>query len=263
MEQTSNPSAKRRSFQPGVRERIVRAFRIYDRMHGLHLIRSEEFRRIVRRLNRGGLLLDIACGDGFFTRRFAEAIDAETWGIDLMPSRIEKARFYNQRDRVHFELADASSIPFPNQTFEQVVSMCAIEHFEDDRQVLAEAFRVLKPGGRIVLTCDAFWNVGFTKEELAAHARRYYVQRYYRPDDLTRALDTAGFRGITVEPIYTSRVALALIRGALKFKCDGSNPLYNIYSGLGDPLIWISERMQSYFARPDRGIFLLAAATRS
>ena len=58
----------------GAAERWVRRTGLYSLMDGLHVVRQHEFRHLVRSLRPGGALLDIACGDGYFTRRFGEAL---------------------------------------------------------------------------------------------------------------------------------------------------------------------------------------------
>jgi ubiquinone/menaquinone biosynthesis C-methylase UbiE len=77
--------------------------------------------------------------------------EAEIWGIDLAPTMIELARGHAREagaDRVHFEVADAAALPFPDNTFDAVMSTGSIKHWPDPVAGLREIYRVLAPGGR-------------------------------------------------------------------------------------------------------------------
>ncbi|MEX1133748.1 MAG: methyltransferase domain-containing protein [Acidimicrobiia bacterium] len=79
-------------------------------------------------------------------------------GVDVQEDRIEYAlcdlesESLATRDRVQFEVADAGDLPFGDATFDSVLLGEVIEHLLVPKRVLAEASRVLKPGGRIVIT---------------------------------------------------------------------------------------------------------------
>ena len=104
----------------------------------------------LRGIRRG---LDVGCGPGQFTILVAEALpDTEVWGIDLAPTMIELARRHASQSsaarRLHFEVADAGKLPFPDCHFDTVLSSGSIKHWPDPAAGLREIHRVLAPGGR-------------------------------------------------------------------------------------------------------------------
>jgi ubiquinone/menaquinone biosynthesis C-methylase UbiE len=71
-----------------------------------------------------------------------------------MEAAVRDATLEGVSDRVHFETADMRALPFPDATFDLVVSSLAIHNIRtntDRKQAIREAFRVVKSGGRIVI----------------------------------------------------------------------------------------------------------------
>jgi len=100
-----------------------------------------------------GAILDVACGPGVVTAALAGRAKAVT-AFDATPAMLEKARkrcaaagFVN----VRFEQGDAEAMPFDEGAFDAVVTRLAMHHFADPQRVIAEMFRVLRPGGTLVI----------------------------------------------------------------------------------------------------------------
>jgi ubiquinone/menaquinone biosynthesis C-methylase UbiE len=98
-------------------------------------------------------VLDVGCGPGQVTVYAAEQLPGtEVWGVDLAPTMIELARGHAGRSpaasRLHFEVADVARLPFPDGTFDRVMSSGSIKHWPDPAAGLREIHRVLAPGGR-------------------------------------------------------------------------------------------------------------------
>jgi ubiquinone/menaquinone biosynthesis C-methylase UbiE len=103
----------------------------------------------------GDRVLDIACGTGTLTRTAAaRAGQGLVTGLDPNGEMLEVAR---RRDpEIDWRAGRAESIPFPDDTFDAVVSQFGFMFFEDQRAALAEMVRVLRPGGHLaVAVCDA------------------------------------------------------------------------------------------------------------
>lgn len=94
----------------------------------------------------GRRVLDVGCGIGFYTRRLQEA-GADAYGVDVDPEKVAEAR----QIVANVQVAPAEALPFPDGFFDMVLSHEVLEHVDDDRQAVAEAIRVLKPGGRLVI----------------------------------------------------------------------------------------------------------------
>jgi ubiquinone/menaquinone biosynthesis C-methylase UbiE len=108
-------------------------------------------------LQRGERVLDVGCGTGVLTRLAAEAIGpaGTAVGIDPGPAMIGVARLkaVRTRSRAKFELGVIERLSFGDGTFDVVLSSFMLHHLPADvkRAGLGEAWRVLKPGGRLVL----------------------------------------------------------------------------------------------------------------
>jgi SAM-dependent methyltransferase len=107
-------------------------------------------------LREGEAILDIGCGagvDSILAARLVEPAGAVT-GIDLVPEMLARAR-ENSRlagvDNVSFQEAAAEQLPFPENSFEAVISNGVFNLVVDKVKALKEIFRVLKPGGRFML----------------------------------------------------------------------------------------------------------------
>ena len=103
-------------------------------------------------------LLDLGCDDGAHTMLWAEAAGAHAvHGIEVVPARASLAR----ERGISVTTADLGGpLPFEDQTFDAVVSNQVIEHLFDTDLFLAEAFRVLRPGGVVVTSTEnlASWH---------------------------------------------------------------------------------------------------------
>ncbi len=104
-------------------------------------------------LRPGLRLLDLGCGPGQVTAVLAEAVaPGEAWGIDMEPSQVELARTVSsERGGAHtrFEVADAAHLAFGDGSFDVVTCFDLLAYVPDAARVLAEARRVLKPGGTL------------------------------------------------------------------------------------------------------------------
>jgi ubiquinone/menaquinone biosynthesis C-methylase UbiE len=98
-------------------------------------------------------VLDVGCGTGYLLRGLAVRIPEarELAGIDAAPAMIETARTMAGDRRIRFATATAEHLPYLDETFDLVISTTSFDHWSDQRAGLAECFRVLVPGGRLVL----------------------------------------------------------------------------------------------------------------
>jgi SAM-dependent methyltransferase len=91
-------------------------------------------------------ILDVGCGIGTYVRRFRDFTD-HVFGIDVDEERVAEGA----RALPNLQVAASESLPFPDARFDLVVLNEVIEHVRDDAQTVAEALRVLRPGGRLVI----------------------------------------------------------------------------------------------------------------
>jgi ubiquinone/menaquinone biosynthesis C-methylase UbiE len=95
-------------------------------------------------------VLDLSCGDGWFTRHLAVNTlpDGQVIGVDLSPAMIEQAAGDSENPaNVRFETASAENLPFEDASIDHIVSIESFYYYPDQVLVGHEMFRVLKPGG--------------------------------------------------------------------------------------------------------------------
>ena len=102
-------------------------------------------------------ILDIACGQGFFSRAFAEN-GARVSGIDTSRSLIAIAKEADPKSEIDFQLGKADALPFPDNRFDKAVIVLALQNINEMIGALKEAARVIKKAGAlyIVLNHPAF-----------------------------------------------------------------------------------------------------------
>lgn len=104
----------------------------------------------------GQRVLDVACGTGVLACAAAERVGSSgsVVGLDPNPEMLAVAR--RKRTRIEWQDGRAEAIPFPNESFDAVISLFGFMFFEDRRAALGEMCRMLRPGGRLaVAVCDA------------------------------------------------------------------------------------------------------------
>ena len=131
----------------------------YDRYAGRYMLPEYKYFawKILKGGIRGGRVLDIGSGSGRLAielaRRSPDAL--KIIGLDMSREMLEKARFNARQagvgDRVRFVQADASALPFPDGSFDLVISYASLHHWLDPVAVFNEARRVIKPGGTIII----------------------------------------------------------------------------------------------------------------
>lgn len=118
--------------------------------HPSYVWRAGQERRLnlIRRYAslEGQRVLDAGCGVGLYVaafRRFTEA----AYGVDLDTEKVAQAAAHSP----HVQVASVEALPFADGSFDLVLSHEVVEHVADDRAAVAEAVRVLRPGGRLVI----------------------------------------------------------------------------------------------------------------
>ena len=101
------------------------------------------------KVSKGDRVLDVGTGPGVATTAAIER-GASTVGVDFSEAMVDEARRRNPG--VEFRVADAHSLPFEDGSFDVVLSNLTVHHLGDPDKFLAEAFRVLRPGGRLAFT---------------------------------------------------------------------------------------------------------------
>jgi ubiquinone/menaquinone biosynthesis C-methylase UbiE len=102
----------------------------------------------------GGKVLEIAPGPGYFSIELAKLGNFWITGLDISKSFVEIARRNAAQARLNIEFrhGNASRMPFPDQTFDFTFCQAAFKNFSEPVQAIAEMYRVLRPGGRSLIS---------------------------------------------------------------------------------------------------------------
>jgi len=204
------------------------------------------------------VVLDVACGNGYFSRRIA-AKGCRVVGIDMSWDGVMEAQRHNRNTQTGFALADALHLPFEGEVFDAAVSVCALEHFSDDVVALKEIHRVLKPGGQLVMTVDSLSYQGMDETFRHACMTRHDVVHTYRADDLKQLLEVVGFEVDAMRYLFNSAGSSAAFRLATRLHWLGIDLLDPVLYPLLRPLAKLSDR---FFGRDGEGYALAAAARK-
>jgi ubiquinone/menaquinone biosynthesis C-methylase UbiE len=157
----------------------------------------------------GERVLDVATGTGIVLRRARERCPSvgATVGLDLTPAMLEVARERSSAEIEYVE-GDATSLPFPDASFDVVICQQGLQFFPDRSTALAEFSRVLSDGGRVVAacwceiaTCPGYQAIA---ETLAVHLPELvgtatHPFSLWDEVELRQLLEDAGFAQVEVE----------------------------------------------------------------
>jgi SAM-dependent methyltransferase len=164
-------------------------------------------------LKPGEIVLDLGSGGGIDVLLSARRVGpaGKAYGLDMTDEMLALAR-ENQRKsgltNVEFLKGDIESIPLPDNSVDVIISNCVINLSSDKDRVIAEAFRVLKPGGRFAVS-----DVVVRGDDIPAAVRRSMelwvgcVSGALEENNYRDKLTKAGFRDVDVEPTRVYRAA--------------------------------------------------------
>ncbi len=172
-------------------------------------------------LNEGDVVLDLGSGGGIDVLLSARRVGptGKVYGLDMTDAMLSLARANQQKagaTNVEFLKGDIEHIPLPDASVDVIISNCVINLAADKRRVLAEAFRVLKPGGRFAVS-DVVVR-GEVPPELRRSMELWVgcVAGALEEQEFLRLLGDTGFEDAALEPtrIYRVEDAKAFLEGA-------------------------------------------------
>ena len=154
-------------------------------------------------LKEGETVLDLGSGAGFDCFLAAKKVGKKgsVIGVDMTPEMIDKARENTRKSEyknVEFRLGEIENLPVADNTVDVIISNCVINLSPDKERVFEEAFRTIKPGGRLMVS-----DIVLLKElpdgiKNSAEAYVGCLSGAVMKTQYLRAIEQAGFEGVEV-----------------------------------------------------------------
>lgn len=147
--------------------------------------RRDAILRRVAGLPKDSRILDVGCSSGILLEKLRERGYEQLYGVDISEDSIDIAR---RRGLSQVHVMDAACMGFPSASFDVLISSDSLEHIEDDTAVAREFYRLLRPGGRLILYVPAhpfLWS----GHDVVNHHFRRYTRR-----GLERLIEATGLR---------------------------------------------------------------------
>jgi SAM-dependent methyltransferase len=157
----------------------------------------------VASLKEGETVLDLGSGAGFDCFLAAKRVGTEgkVIGVDMTPDMIDRARTNARKGdyaNVEFRLGEIENIPAADNSVDIVISNCVINLAPDKGRVFKEAFRVLKPGGRLMVSDIVLLRElpDFIRDSIEAYTG--CVAGATKKDEYLKTIKNAGFREVNI-----------------------------------------------------------------
>lgn len=200
-------------------------------------------------VGKGNRVLDLGCGDG------RHAFAAYKRGADVVATDLDDIALKHVRDmfvgiaeageapsdaRALALRSDAFALPFPDNSFNRVIAAEVLEHLDDDKGALAEAARVLAPGGLLAVTVPRWWpeRVCWALSSEYHEVEGGHV-RIYRRGQLLGRIRAAGL------DVLVTHHAHALHAPFWWLKCAGLTDDHAVIRRYHDLLVWEMMHGQS------------------
>lgn len=219
----------------------------------------------------GSHVLDIACGSGVLAR-YALSKSGKSGrivGVDPAPGMIAAAR--EIEPGIEWVLGSAEELEFDDAVFDCIVSQFGMMFFKDRDAAASEMFRVMKPGGRLVV---AVWNsidnnpaygdiIAVLDEQVSTAAGDALRLPYSLgdPEEVLGVFDHAGFTDLEVET-KTEQATFPSSRTMVEAELRGWLPLFDIHLSeekIADVLVKSDSKLAKYAAQSGEAVFPTSA----
>ncbi|MBE9166031.1 class I SAM-dependent methyltransferase [Pleurocapsales cyanobacterium LEGE 06147] len=151
------------------------------------LLRHLRIRKVMPHIPKNSILLDIGCGTKATFLKSISPYIKQGFGVDF---KVQDHQFHNIQTK---QLKFKNYLPFPDESFQVVTMLAVLEHIEEEKEILQEIYRVLTPGGKLILTVPSVWSQPVLeflayKLKIASEAEIRDHKRYYDRKKLKKVL---------------------------------------------------------------------------
>lgn len=217
------------------------------------------FSKIIRSWNpaQDAPILDVGSSSGTNLRMLKDMGFTNYSGLDMSD---ESIRYCREKGLGTVIKGDICKLPHGKDQFSLILATDIIEHVENDSLAIRELYRVLKPGGHILITVPAFMSLWGLQDDVSHHKRRY------RKRELKERIEDAGIRTETMyyfnyllfAPIWAARRIINLLKIRAESENDINNPIINFLL----TVIFRLDVMTARIIHPPFGVSILAIITK-
>jgi SAM-dependent methyltransferase len=217
-----------------IRDEVNLEKRVYDietmveAEHWWFAGRRQLFANEITRANihQNSSVLDVGVGSGSNLRMLAEMEFPNVIGLDANPDAVQICR---DKGFASVQQGSICNLPFSSESFDLVLATDVIEHVQDDVVALREIYRVLRPGGYVLITVPAFQSLWGLQDEVARHFRRYRLGTLVKRviDAKLMIVRSYYFNYLLFAPIWSARQIIRLARVRLDSENQLNSPVIN------------------------------------
>lgn len=162
------------------------------------------------------IVLDVGCGTGAMMEEM-QKFGGNVFGID---GSDESITFTQKRGLKNIQKVNLEQpLPLKDSSYDYLICLDVLEHIENDHQLVAEFYRILKPGGKLLLTVPAYQFMWTYWDEVLGHKRRY------RKANLIKLLKSANLKVTRASYFYSFLFPVAFVFRHVKeiFKSEKSD----------------------------------------
>lgn len=153
-------------------------------------------------------VLDAGCGIGGSALYLCDRLNATVQGVTLSPHQVrratERAQEAGQAQRAYFQVADVLNTPFSDQSFDLIWSLESGEHYPDKGQFFQESYRLLKPGGQLLMATWCHRPTHSLAGELT-EAEQQHLEALYRMYHLPYVLSLPDYEHLAQQAGFIHR----------------------------------------------------------